>query len=564
VSATKRAGLGSPRDQGRDSRPLDPWLVFILFLATALRLAGLDSAPPGINQDEALSAWNGWCLLKTGHALSGEPWPIFHCRNIGDYPTMLFFYVLMPFQALSGLSVWSTRLPAALAGIAAAWCAWDIGRRLAGDAAGRWAALALAVAPWSVFLGHFGTGASLGPLQALLPLVLVARTGLIPALGPAAGRGRFGWALASGLAFGVGAYGFHSLRVQLPLTLAALWLVAPREAVRVLSNPGSRPTMMALGVGFLAPFLPLAYVTLADPDSLRRWQMTRLWQAGAPWNVVAALVADRWVMHFAPDFLFVHGDRYSMLNPARMGALAWWMLPGMLAGALVMASRAPRDARARLVLALLLLYPVGDLFSANDGVHSLRSAAGLPALAITIGVGIDVVLRWAGNGGRAVWSGALALLLAAVTAEGVQLCTRFFHDAVRNRTTQIEYQVALLEAARWLGPRLGPNDQVFCTTTGMNEPFVILLVGLRYDARMWLIDPKDRVDDEYDRYRRFGRFHFVMDQQSLLDLDALRQNARTDTVYFISRPQEFGTATTKQILRAPGGEAMLWVYSTVL
>src|SRR5262249_22630837 len=98
----------------------DRWLLLlVLLVAAALRLFRLDGVPPGINQDEALSAWNGWCLLKTGHALSGEPWPISHCRNIGDSPTMLFFYILMPSQRCFGLSVWSPRLPAALAGIAA-------------------------------------------------------------------------------------------------------------------------------------------------------------------------------------------------------------------------------------------------------------------------------------------------------------------------------------------------------------------------------------------------------------------------------------------------------------
>jgi 4-amino-4-deoxy-L-arabinose transferase-like glycosyltransferase len=106
------------------------WLLAILAGAAALRFAGLDSAPPGINQDEALSAWNAWCLAKTGHALSGEPWPIFHCRNIGDYPTMLFFYLLIPFQWLFGLSVWSTRLPAALAGVPGA-PVWTVVRRVA-------------------------------------------------------------------------------------------------------------------------------------------------------------------------------------------------------------------------------------------------------------------------------------------------------------------------------------------------------------------------------------------------------------------------------------------------
>jgi 4-amino-4-deoxy-L-arabinose transferase-like glycosyltransferase len=560
VSSTKQESSAAP---SRFSK-VDLWLILILFVAAALRFTGLGSAPPGINQDEALSAWNGWCLLKAGHALSGEPWPIFHCRNIGDYPTMLFFYVLMPFQALFGLSVWSTRLPAALSGVAAVACLWDVGRRFAGESAGRWAALVMAIAPWSVFLGHFGTGASLGPLQVLLPLVLLARTGLVPALGPGASRGRSAWALAAGLAFGVGAYGFHSLRVQLPLTLLALALVSPRDSLRALSERASLPALLALVVGFLAPFIPLTIVSITDPDSLRRWQMTRLWQPGAPWNVIAQLVAERWGMHFTPDFLFLRGDRYSMLNPARMGALAWWMLPGLLAGVVAQILHAPKDARARLVLALLLLYPVGDLVSANDGVHSLRSAAGLPALALAVGIGTGAILRWAGTRGRALAMAALALLTIAAAAEGARFCARFFGDAVRDRTTQIEYQAALLDAARWLSPRLGPNDPVFCTTTGMNEPFAVMLLGLRYDPRQWFRDERERVDGTFDRYRRVGRLYFIYDDTAQARAHELENNGREDRAWFVVRPGELSLTDPVLRLRAPGGEEMLWVCTRVL
>lgn len=563
----RRPGPGQPIPPTVTSgaRPNDAWLpLVILALAGALRLWGLAQAPPGINQDEALSAWNGWCLLGTGRALSGESWPVFHTRNIGDFPTTLFFYVLVPFQKFFGLSVWSTRLPAALAGIAAVACALDLGRRLGWSAAGRWAALALAVAPWSVFLGHFGTGASLGPLQALLPVALLARSGLVPALGPGAARGPWAWALAAGLAFGVGAYGFHSLRLQLPLTLAALVLAAPGRTRLALAEPGARAALLALAAGFLVPFVPLAFVSLADPDSLRRWQMTRLWAPGAPWGTVLQLVAERFVMHFSPDFLFVRGDRYSMLNPARMGALAWWMLPGLAAGIVFLLAHARRDARARLLLALLALYPVGDLVSANDGVHSLRSAGGLPALTLAIGVGTQELLAWARRRGRALAVAALAALALGVAAETARTGVRFFRDAVRDRTTQFEYQAALLDAGRWLASRLGPDDPVFCTTTGMNQPFVVLLVGLGYDAGRWQADGKDVLPGPFDRYRRVGRFHFIHDESARERVRELTGDDRPDRAWFVVRPGEFSLTAPAASFRTPEGEEVLWICERTL
>jgi len=240
------------------------------------------------------------------------------------------------------------------------------------------------------------------------------------------------------------------------------------------------------------------------------------------------------------------------------------MLPGLVAGVLALASRAVKDVRARVVLALLLLYPAGDLFSANDGVHSLRSAAGLPALALTIGIGIEAALGWARTRSIALANGALALCLVAAAAEGWGFGTRFFGHALHDRTTQVEYQAALLDAARWLAPRLGPDDPVFCTTTGMNEPFVVMLVGLRYDPRQWFRDEKERVDAEFDRYRRVGRLYFIYDETAEARAKQFEANGREESAWFVIRPGELSLTDPVLRLRAPGGEEMLWVCSRAL
>jgi hypothetical protein len=53
-------------------------LLAILAVAAVLRIAWLTSAPPGLNQDEAVNAWNAWCLLKTGKDQTGASWPLMY------------------------------------------------------------------------------------------------------------------------------------------------------------------------------------------------------------------------------------------------------------------------------------------------------------------------------------------------------------------------------------------------------------------------------------------------------------------------------------------------------
>lgn len=534
------------------------WLVAILAVAGAVRLAGLTSAPPGVNQDEALSAWNAWCMLREGRALSGEPWPIFYCRNIGDFPTMLFFYVLLPFQAVGGLSVFTTRLPAALAGVLAVWSTWHVARALYGERAAAFAATALALAPWSIFLGHFGTGASLGPLQAALPLSMLAAARLLPGAlrhdeAPVAA-----WALAAGCTLGIGTYGFHSLRLQLPLTFLLLFVLFPGHWRRAWSSARGRVGTLALATGFVVTFGPMAWMSFTDPHSLQRWQMTRLWPEGAPIETIARLVFERWALHFMPDFLFLRGDRLNFLNPAGAGALAWWMLPGLLAGAVAMLVAARRSPAARLGIALLLVYPVGDMVSAAEGVNSLRASAGLPALALAIGAGSATLLHVV----RArTWLVRLVtvVLLATAFAEGAWYAREFLVRAPRERQIQIEYQGALLEAGPVLASYAKRGVPVYITHTGMNQPWVIVALGASVEPKAWFESERRVLPGSFDTVARFGPYHFIVDSLTIGELQALADNGRPDSVVFVVRPGEFDLANPVRRFRSPTGDDMLWV-----
>ena len=96
-------------------------LIVILLLAASLRLFHLKQTPPGLNQDEAISAWPAYCLLKTGKDNVGQSWPIYYMRGLGGNNPTLFTYLTIPFQAIGGLNIYTTRLPAVFAGVFMVW-----------------------------------------------------------------------------------------------------------------------------------------------------------------------------------------------------------------------------------------------------------------------------------------------------------------------------------------------------------------------------------------------------------------------------------------------------------
>jgi 4-amino-4-deoxy-L-arabinose transferase-like glycosyltransferase len=558
-TAARTAAVGGAPDFALDPRAARLALLAITLIAALLRLARPGLSPPGLNQDEALGGWISWCLLKTGHDMNGQPWPIFYSHGIGDFPSTLFFYVTLPFQALGGLSVWTTRLPAMVSGILCVPLIGFVGSRMFGPLTGLVAAAMLAFNPWHLFLSRFGVGAIEGPLFALLAvaLLLVARLPLSDAAEPPP---RPAWAALAGLSAGIACYGFQPLRLYFPWLFAALVLANPAAWRRVAASRAGRAALIALALGFAVPFAPLAIRHLVDPAIAHRWEMTRLWEPGTSLPKIVLLVLQRYVQHFRPRFLFEHGDYYAITNPLGRGAFEWYVLPCMLAGAALLIARLRSHASARALLALLAVYPAGDLISRYQGVHALRSAPGVAALVLLAAfgaTGVAQMLRRRGRAWAATWT--LALLLAGVVTVSGNL-VRYFGAMNREPEIYHGYHADLLEATRWLKPRLANYDAVFCTTIGMNEPFAVTLVGLDYDPRRWFAEPRDWTTlAGWDVCLRYGKMRFMYEKRWVPDYQRLAADGRPERALFIVRPGELRLTNPVYVVRRPDGREVLWL-----
>jgi len=556
------------------------WIVAVTLAAAILRFFKLGTSPPGLNQDEAVNAWNAWCLLKTGQDMTGVSWPVFYSHAIGDNRTTLFFYLLMPFQALFGLSAWSTRLPAAFFGTLAVPLIGYVAARWWGRGAGIVAAVLLAVDPWHLFMSRWGIEGSVTPFLALLPLALLTAAGLLPdpapagaATGPGAsspasggaeGAVRWPLALAAGLAAGIATYGYWSMRLWVPAWILALALLSAPFARRALTSPSLRLGWIAFLAGLTATFGPLVQRHITDPAIAQRAVMTRLWEPDASPFQIARLVLDRWLIHFGPQFLFVRGDTYELLQPAVDGAMHRFMAPLFLIGLVAAIARFRRDPAARALLALVVAYPAGDLVGAYDGVHALRSAVGIGALVLLATFG--AVAAWQWLAARGVFVARLAAAAFAVVALVfvVRSNVAFFGEYNDRRDIYRRFYTELVTATRWLRPKFADADAVFCTTNFMNQPWAIVLVELGYDPRRWFAEASERIRvGQWDDYRRVGKIVFMHDPSAARDAAVLEANGKPDRVYFIVRPGQLGLKDPVLVL-SNQGEAILWVCEVTL
>ncbi len=558
----EHAATATPAQPGRRAALMI--LLAVVLLAAALRLWRIGEAPPGLNQDEAANAWNSWCLLKTGHDQNGQTWPVFYFRQNGSNASTLYLYFLAPFQAIGGLNEITTRLPASLAGVAAVLAIYYVGARFFGRRTGLIAAFLLATTPWAVHLGRWGIEGSICPLLAILPLCLLLSSGLIDQARP--GPRPLVAALA-GAVSGVCCYGYWPIRVFIPLMLLAVAVLSWRTWTAHLRSTRGKLALAVLVASFAATFGPLAWQHLTDHDpngiNRRGIMLQEKGQQIAETDAVRQ-EAVRYLNHFSPAFLFVKGGFSDVEGVTGWGQFAWYDLAFMLAGLAWCIRMCRRSAAARIVLALVLLYPVGDVlsFSPGDvGAHPLRSAPGLCGMVLLSAVGaeflIALILR---RMSRQSAKGILALLAAPVILLNVMFLDVLFNQYNNRESVHQRFMVDLKEACEWVRPRLDQYEAVFVTTEGMNLPYLPSLVHLRYDPGRWFRDKRVFLTPgEFDLCLQYGKMHFIYGGLHPNDLEVIKAPGR-HRVLMVVRPGQYKASDSPLKTIDFRGEPVLMIY----
>lgn len=426
-------------------------LLLIIVLAAALRFFKLGSNPPSPYWEEAALGYDAFSILKTGKDLHGNPWPLVAFESFGDWKPSLYFYALVPAEALFGLNIWSIRLPSALAGTLTVLVAYLLvgklfmaGKKRTKDDGVEVIALVsaflLAVSPWHVQFSRAGFEANLAffllTLGAWL-FILGLRRGFFLPLATAV------WALSL--------YAYHGERVLVPL-LGLVWglLFIRRLWLR-------RVWVVVAAVIFLVAFWPIwrlssqpqvaqrfaetsAFATLEPilesnrliaEDGNTRWAKLihhRFWHYGK-------ILVNNYFSHYSFDFLFLSGDtnpRHSIqlvgnlyliqLFPLLLGLFflfarkQWWLLP---------------------LLFWLLLAPVPAAMT-SAVPHSLRSLPMVLPLTVLSAYGVVEFLSLVGK--RKSISGLLlGMFLLAFILEFFRYLFIYFEDYPKDYSQHWQY-----------------------------------------------------------------------------------------------------------------------------
>lgn len=358
--------------------------IFILLLITLVggvfRTYQLDQIPAGFFCDEASVGFNAYQIAKFGTDEYGTAYPFFF-RAFGEYKSPVQIYSTVPFIWLLGLSEFSVRLVSALWGTAAIIALYFLTKELFKNQPHKekialLSSIFLAISPWHIHLSRVS-------LEGLAPMVfftVLATTYFLKA------QRDIHFLFISILLFALAFYSYFPARLFIPALTVTVTLLYFNSLLKYKKK-------LILAVLLLMILLLPFFSSITSQDGLARWQQVSIFSHPPQDSTIPQHILNNYLSHFSLDFLFFKGDsgmlgqfitRHSLKNFGELYLLqAIFIVLGF-----IFLWRDKDKKTLLLILAWLILYPLGSIFTTDKSAQATRSIAGVIPWQILTGMGI--------------------------------------------------------------------------------------------------------------------------------------------------------------------------------
>ena len=377
-------------------------LILILFLATFLRFYKLD-VYPAFNADEAAIGYNAYSLILTGRDEHGNFWPI-HFQSFNDYKPGFYFYLVLPFVKILGLSELAVRIPGASLGVLTVLFVYLLVNELfRSKKFALISALFLAISPWHLQFSRGGWEVNSATFFIVAGLFF-----FVKALRQKSGTQILSLILSS-IFLAASLYTYHAARVVVPLlglgilffyrneifgnvrsyvifAVIALLLLIPLG--RDLTSPGALSRVAGVGL-------------FADPGPRNRINEQRGEHGNLNSIFTKALhnkavnyglaFAQNWASHFHGEFLFLSGDAIERNKVPETGQMYLFDIIFLVAGIIAVAKNLSREWK--LIIYWLVIAPMASALTFQSP-NALRSQNMVIPLVIISAYGFYQILEW--------------------------------------------------------------------------------------------------------------------------------------------------------------------------
>lgn len=407
-------------------------LLFILLLASFLRLYRLDSIPPGVNRDEASIGYTAYSIAKTSNDEYGRTLPV-SFESFGDWKLPLYIYLTIPFVKIFGLSELAVRLPSAIAGIGTVLAVYALTKTLfASSGIALMASLALAVMPWHIHISRVESEAIIATLATTLGLwqfLLALKFRTLARL------------IGSAILLASTYYTYHGNHITTSVLLIGMAILYWKDILKIRHWWYALCIGAILTIGILSATLLGADRTkisgigiFGDPTIVHmKIEQPRLHHEN-PNSLVAKLihnramyavrtVAENYVKSYGPEFLFIRGGGNHAHNIEGYGNLHLIEAPLLLLGCMWLIM----NFRTKHYLIVIWWILTGAIAAAltKDAPHSNRMLMVVPAFSIAVSGGIHLIWQYTGKSFQKVIFTVIAVLYLVCIA--VYLDTYYTH-----------------------------------------------------------------------------------------------------------------------------------------
>lgn len=446
-------------------------IALVLVGATVLRVYKLRDLPAGLFCDEAAFGYNGFAIAESGYDENGKFLPLL-VWSFGGYKNTVYIYSTALAVKLFGLDEFSTRLPAALYGVASIAVLFWIGKELFNPWVGLFAAVFLSVAPWHLHLSRIAFE--------MTPFAFLFGLGFLFLLRYT--RGQRTLPLAA-LFFALCPYNYAISTVVVPLFLLGFAILYAPTWIRRW-----RESLLAVAVGALT-IAPLVIFYYRNPQGTLYAQRTSMFRWDAPLWPQAQQYAANYLEFFRYRFLFEHGDPITRHSVREFGELLPVYFPFLVLGAVAALLR--RDRFSKLALWWLAVYPTGAALL-TEIPSATRAFIGVPAFCLLTGLGLATAL-WVLNVFR--WRPLVRLLQAAALGavafvlgqQAFQYWDFYVHQYPKySAPTYGGFQYGYRDSIHFMEPLRSRYGRLMLTATEVNQPQIFPLFYNRVDPITYL------------------------------------------------------------------------------
>lgn len=486
-------------------------LTVILVAAFVLRIWDLTKTPGSMYWEEVALGYDAYSILQTGKDYHGNSFPLVAFPSFGDYKPSLYFYTIVPFLKIFGLTPFAVRFPSVLAGVGTVFLVFLIGRQLFGEKVGLFAAGVYVIQPWNLFISRIGFETNLATFLITLGLYFLVKA-----------RNNARYLVAAACVLTLSMYAYHAARIVSPLlgVICGVVLLIQQKKKR---KEYLVSCALAVGASLLIA-LPIL-LNLRNLEVTQRAAETSIFSDLGPieesnmlrerdgYSLMSRLIYHRYMLfareilhgyfqNFSFNFLFLEGDENARHQVKEFGVLYYWEAITVLVGFFVLLRE--RKSWFWLIPTWIAIAGIAPAVT-TVSPHTLRFLSAAPAFALLSGLGLFQVIIFVRSLKKPFRVAALGIVVLVIS--GCFFAYIHFLFAHYYRLNARDWQGGYQELYRSLESLRQKDEPVFVTRE-QGRPSIYYLWFTKQDPRVVQQTDATAPKDQQELLR-VGQYSFV-------------------------------------------------------